>query len=101
MVEQRYGDNGKDIKDPVPYSKSLEKHLESLDPVQLIMWALGDAFSMYASSLGIGGKVELGVTGKGEYAVRWKSGKKIQTFKYPKDAVAHYKGILIGEIPED
>jgi len=90
-----------DGEEAVPLNKTIDEHLDSINAVDLISWMLGDAFSLYASSLGHGGKVELGVNGRGQYEVRWKSGKANKTFKYPKDAVSQYKGLLRGSIPEE
>ena len=55
----------------------IEQHMKCVTPSLLKNWKEHDAFIPFASSVGIHGQVEIGVNGKGYYAVKlhMKTGK--------------------------
>lgn len=63
-------------------TRATQVHLEGITKESFTNWLSNDAFITYASSAGKNGLVELGVDGRGNYAVRIRHKTGIDTHFY-------------------
>ena len=77
--------------------RTSQVHLSGITKDSFTNWINHEAFIMYASSSGKNGKVELGVNGKGTYALKiWhKTGIDTSFYKDPDKAIKAYGKQLI------
>ena len=77
-------------------TRATQVHLEGITKESFTNWLSNDAFITYASSTGKNGLVELGVDGRGNYAVRirHKTGRDTHFYKNANKAIKAYSEFL-------
>jgi hypothetical protein len=77
-------------------TRATKVHLEGITKESFMNWLSNDAFITYASSTGKNGLVELGVDGRGNYAVRirHKTGRDTHFYNNANKAIKAYGELL-------